>query len=167
MEGGLTAGLRSAAETALERLRAAGETLSVAESCTGGLLGAALTAVPGASDVFLGGVIAYDDRIKLELLGVPADELAREGAVSEGVARRMAAGARERLDASWAVGVTGIAGPAGGTAAKPVGTVWVAVDGPRRAAERHRFPGDRDEVRERSALAALELLVRLAAGSGG
>lgn len=161
-ETGLTSDLGRAAETALGLLRDSGETLAVAESCTGGLLGAALTAVPGASDVFVGGVIAYEDRIKRELLGVPAEELSRLGAVSEGVARRMAAGARTRLGASWGVGITGVAGPTGGTAEKPVGSVWLAVSGPASAVEGHRFSGDRDEVRRRSVAAALRLLTRLA-----
>lgn len=161
-EAGLTADLRRAAERVLGRLRESGETLAVAESCTGGLLAAELTAVPGASDVFVGGVIAYEDRIKRELLGVPAEELARLGAVSEVVARRMAVGARTRLGASWGVGITGVAGPTGGTAGKPVGTVWLAVSGPASAVERHGFSGDRDEVRRRSVDAALQLLTRLA-----
>lgn len=118
------------ASVVLEQLRQRGETLAVAESCTGGGLGAALAAVPGASDVFLGGVIAYANAVKQELLGVPAALLASHGAVSDPVALAMAEGARRATGASWAIAVTGIAGPGGGTVEKPVGLVHIAVAGP-------------------------------------
>jgi nicotinamide-nucleotide amidase len=114
----------------LGRLRARGETLAVAESCTGGGLGAALTAVPGASDVFLGGVIAYANGIKESLLGVPADLLDRWGAVSDPVAQAMAEGVRQRTGSTWALAVTGIAGPGGASPDKPVGLVHLGVAGP-------------------------------------
>ena len=120
----------SLASVVLERLRRRGQTLAVAESCTGGGLGAALAAVPGASDVFLGGVIAYANAVKQELLGVPGELLAAHGAVSDPVARAMAEGARRATGATWALAVTGIAGPAGGSAEKPVGLVHIAVAGP-------------------------------------
>lgn len=120
----------SLASVVIDRLRQRGETLAVAESCTGGGLGAALAAVPGASDVFLGGVIAYANAVKQELLGVPAALLQRHGAVSEPVARAMAAGVQRLSGATWTIAVTGIAGPAGGSAEKPVGTVYMAVAGP-------------------------------------
>ena len=123
----------SLAAVVLDRLRGRGETLAVAESCTGGGIGAALAAVPGASDVLLGGVIAYANSVKQQLLGVPAELLAAHGAVSDPVAIAMAEGARRNTGATWAIAVTGIAGPGGGTEAKPVGLVHIAIAGPGRA----------------------------------
>jgi nicotinamide-nucleotide amidase len=120
----------SLASVVLEQLRQRNQTLAVAESCTGGGLGAALAAVPGASAVFLGGVIAYANAVKQELLGVAPELLAAHGAVSDPVARAMAEGARRATGAHWALAVTGIAGPAGGSAEKPVGLVHIAVAGP-------------------------------------
>jgi nicotinamide-nucleotide amidase len=120
----------SLASVVLELLRHRGETLAVAESCTGGGLGAALAAVPGASDVFLGGVIAYANAVKQALLGVPAALLESHGAVSDPVACAMAEGARRATGATWAIAVTGIAGPGGGCAEKPVGLVHLAIAGP-------------------------------------
>jgi nicotinamide-nucleotide amidase len=142
----------------LERRRAR---LAVAESCTGGLLGARLTAVPGSSRVFSGGVVAYANDAKLHLLGVSADTLAAHGAVSEAVARQMAQGAARALGAEAALAVTGIAGPDGGTAEKPVGTVWIGAlwKGTLRAF-RFVFPGERDVVRRRAAQAALDAMRR-------
>ncbi len=140
-------------------LRARAESLAVAESCTGGLLGARLTAAAGASDWFRGGVIAYDDAVKRDLLGVPRDLLQRHGAVSAECARAMAEGARGAADADWALSVTGVAGPGGGTARKPVGLVYIGVAGPSgSAAHEHHFRGDRERVRERSVAAALHRL---------
>ena len=120
----------SLASVLLEQLRSRGQTLAVAESCTGGGLGAALAAVPGASDVFLGGVIAYANSVKQGLLGVPAALLEAHGAVSDPVARAMAEGARRATGADWALAITGVAGPGGGSAEKPVGLVHIAVAGP-------------------------------------
>ncbi|MEY3757649.1 MAG: hypothetical protein RLZZ263_803, partial [Cyanobacteriota bacterium] len=118
------------AAVVLEQLRQRGETLAVAESCTGGGIGAALAAVPGASDGFLGGVIAYANGVKEKVLGVPAPLLERHGAVSDPVAKAMAEGARDRTGATWAIAVTGVAGPGGGSADKPVGLVHIAIAGP-------------------------------------
>lgn len=115
----------------MEMLRHHRQTLAVAESCTGGGLGASLSALPGASDVFLGGVIAYANRVKCELLGVPEALLEAHGAVSDPVAAAMATGARQAIGADWALAVTGVAGPAGGSAEKPVGLVHIAVAGPQ------------------------------------
>jgi nicotinamide-nucleotide amidase len=120
----------SLASVVVELLRQRNQTLAVAESCTGGGLGAALAAVPGASAVFLGGVIAYANAVKQELLGVAPELLAAHGAVSDPVAQAMAEGARRATGAHWALAVTGIAGPAGGSAEKPVGLVHIAVAGP-------------------------------------
>lgn len=120
----------SLASVLLEQLRSRGQTLAVAESCTGGGLGAALAAVPGASDVFLGGVIAYANSVKQGLLGVPAALLEAHGAVSDPVACAMAEGARRATGADWALAITGVAGPGGGGAEKPVGLVHIAVAGP-------------------------------------
>lgn len=149
------------AAVVLDACRARGLMLGVAESCTGGMLGERLTAVPGSSDVVRGGVIAYDDAIKRSLLGVPAELLAVHGAVSEPVVRAMASGARTRLDVGAALAITGVAGPGGGTDAKPVGTVWIALDLNGAVESRLlRLWGDRDEIRRRSVQAALELLRR-------
>jgi len=118
-------------------LRAAGQTVAVAESCTGGELGGAITAVSGSSEYFRGGIIAYDNGIKTDLLGVEPALLAERGAVSAPVAEAMARGARVKLDSDWALGITGIAGPGGGSEEKPVGLVYVGLAGPDGSA-RHR-----------------------------
>jgi nicotinamide-nucleotide amidase len=147
------------ASIVLEKCRAKQRTIAVAESCTGGMLGSRLTAVPGSSDVVVGGVIAYDNRVKQEMLGVSPEQLREHGAVSETVARAMASGVRGAFKTSAALAITGIAGPGGGTADKPVGTVWIALDLEGAViARRYNMIGDRDEIRRRSAQAALEML---------
>jgi nicotinamide-nucleotide amidase len=148
------------AAVVLEKCRASGFSLAVAESCTGGMLGERLTSIPGSSDVFLGGVIAYHNDVKLNLLGVRAEEIKRYGAVSEEVALQMASGVRERLGADVGVSVTGIAGPGGGTPEKPVGLVWIAVHASELKARRFHVGGDRAEIRQRAAQAALEMVRR-------
>jgi nicotinamide-nucleotide amidase len=149
----------------LDRSRLQGIRLAVAESCTGGLLGARLTEIPGSSEVFVGGVIAYDDAPKTELLGVPPALLAEHGAVSEPVARAMAQGAAQRFGVGAALSVTGVAGPGGGSPSKPVGTVWFgcALDGTVET-RRVLFAGTRHEIRARAAQAALLLLYRRLVG---
>ena len=134
--------------------------VAAAESCTGGLVGHRLTNVPGSSACFLGGVVAYDNGVKAHVLGVDEGLLEREGAVSEPVAVAMALGVRRLLDADLAVSVTGVAGPSGGTAEKPVGTVFIALaDRSERTVVRcFRWRGEREANKERSAQAALDLL---------
>lgn len=147
------------AEQIGDLLRRRGWRLAVAESCTGGLLGYRLTAVPGSSEYFLGGVIAYANLTKERLLGVPAGLLAEHGAVSEAVARAMAAGVQSRLGAEIGLSVTGIAGPGGGTAEKPVGLVFVGLIGPGiDRCERFRFEGGRAALRREAGREALQLL---------
>ena len=156
---------RTVDEAVADGLRESCLTLAVAESCTGGLLGARLTERPGSSDYFLGGVISYADAVKMSLLDVPAAMLAQYGAVSEEVAGAMAAGARAATGADYALAVSGVAGPDGGTPQKPVGLVYVACSGPRRTkVVRGFYPGDRASVRDYSVSAALHLLRRELAG---
>jgi nicotinamide-nucleotide amidase len=142
-------------------LVAQGATVAVAESCTGGLLGGALTDVPGSSACFRGGLVCYADDLKTSLAGVPEALLRAHGAVSEPVARALAAGARSSCSATFGLGVTGIAGPGGGTTGKPVGTVHVALadEGLGRAVKLD-WPGDRDLIRRRAVTVALDLLRR-------
>jgi nicotinamide-nucleotide amidase len=149
------------AEVVLAAARGAGVSLATAESCTGGLVGSWLTAVPGSSDVYRGGVISYSNEAKERMLDVPTELLVEHGAVSEAVARAMAQGARARLNADWGVALTGVAGPGGGSVEKPVGLVHWAVAGPRGCWAEHRvFSGNRQIVRQWSANSALDLLRR-------
>jgi nicotinamide-nucleotide amidase len=167
----------SLAASVLDDCRDVEMRIAVAESCTGGMLGAHLTDVPGASDVFHGGLIAYDNRVKRQLLGVLDSDLVEHGAVSEPVALQMARGVRLRLGTEIGVSITGIAGPDGGTSEKPVGTVWIAVDvaegrppiprpdgwppiTPYAKARVFHFIGDRAEIRHRAAQAALDMIRR-------
>jgi nicotinamide-nucleotide amidase len=135
------------------------QTLTVAESCTGGLVGGLITDVPGSSAWFKGGVISYANDVKEKLLGVSRETLQKDGAVSEACVREMAAGARVATGADWAIAISGVAGPTGGTEEKPVGTVWICVDGPSGTEAKHVYwPGDREQVRRIAAFSALHLL---------
>lgn len=154
------------ATSVLEACRSARLTVATVESCTGGLVGGALTAIAGSSDVVLGGLITYSNAAKTALAGVPTALLAAHGAVSEPVARAMAEGGRTALASSLAVAVTGVAGPGGGSAEKPVGLVHFACAGPAGTVHRERRfgPLSRDEIRRLSVLAALEMLLEAARG---
>jgi nicotinamide-nucleotide amidase len=148
-------------ESVTEALRSRSMRLATAESCTAGLMAKRITDLPGASDIYVGGVVAYDNAVKEALLQVPEDLIATHGAVSEPVANQMAAGVAKRLGADVGLAVTGVAGPGGGTDEKPVGTVWLAVsDSDSTTSEHARFVGDRQAVRERAAQAAFALLLR-------
>jgi nicotinamide-nucleotide amidase len=143
-----------------------GRSIGLAESCTAGLLAARLTETPGSSEYFAGGVVAYSNEAKMELLGVPAELIERHGAVSPEVAEAMADGALERFDAELAIAITGIAGPGGGTEEKPVGYVCICVreSGGATLARDLALPGDRAEIRDRSTTLAMHLLRRLLLG---
>jgi nicotinamide-nucleotide amidase len=155
-------GERTLEAVVVDLLAEAGETLALAESCTGGLIAERVTRVPGSSAVFPGGVVSYSNAIKTALLGVPAELLIEHGAVSEPVARAMAAGVRSRLGADWGVAVTGIAGPGGGTPEKTVGLVHLAWARPDDTVDHgtFRFPGLREQNRELASQVALEGLRR-------
>ena len=143
-----------------ERLLAQGWRLGVAESCTGGLLCATLTAQPGCSSWFLGGVVAYDNSLKCALLDVSESLLVEHGAVAPETALALARGACEQLGAEVGLGLTGIAGPGGGTPSKPVGLVYIALAWPEgEKVESHRFGGSRSEVRQQACEAALRLVL--------
>jgi nicotinamide-nucleotide amidase len=153
---------RSVSEIVIDLCRAHGLTLATAESCTGGMVATRITGVPGASDVFVGSVVAYANQVKEAELGVPAELVKEHGAVSAEVAAAMAAGARERLGADVAVAVTGVAGPGGGTPDKPVGLVFAHAAGPDgELAARTELPGDREMIRGRATAASLHLVRRL------
>jgi len=139
----------------------AGKTLVTAESCTGGGIGAALTAIPGSSSVYKGGIISYTNWVKENMLGVPAELLEQYGAVSEPVAKAMAEGVRERLQADIAVSVTGLAGPDGDDRGNPVGLVFIGyADCDKCYAAAFRFFGSREAVREQAIIAALKIILQ-------
>jgi competence/damage-inducible protein CinA-like protein len=153
---------RGVEEHVLALLRARGLQLATAESCTAGMVAARLASVPGASESFVGGIVAYSDDVKRSQLGVPAQLLSEHGAVSAEVAEAMARGTRERLGADIAVSITGIAGPGGGSPEKPVGLVYLHAEGPDGGLGREfSFPGDRASIRARSVVGALHLVRRL------
>ena len=148
----------------VEALSKRGQTVATAESCTGGLLGASITAIPGSSSVYPGGVISYSCAVKARLLGVSGADLQKLGAVSEEVARQMAEGVRKTIPADWGIGITGLAGPDGDGSGKPIGLVYIAIANQNRTdcMECH-FSGSRSEVRASAAQKALcELLALLA-----
>ncbi|KJV33959.1 damage-inducible protein CinA [Aquitalea magnusonii] len=147
-------------------LLARGETMATAESCTGGMIAAALTDIAGSSAWFGYGMVSYSNQAKQDLLGVSAATLEAHGAVSEAVVREMAAGARQRAAADWAVAVSGVAGPGGGSPEKPVGMVWLAVAGPDGCSRAwvSYFAGDRAAVRRQTVIAALNTVLEMLAG---
>ncbi|HEX2972716.1 MAG TPA: CinA family protein [Tepidisphaeraceae bacterium] len=143
-----------------DRLSVYERTLATAESCTGGLVAHRLTNVPGMSEFFLGGVVAYSNAAKMKFLGVGEADLASHGAVSEPVARQMAEGARAAFNADLGIGITGIAGPGGGTPEKPVGLVFIAVAGPGGSVvKRNVFPGTREQIKDQTAETALRMVL--------
>jgi nicotinamide-nucleotide amidase len=156
--------MRDAAERVLHSCRQRGLKVVTAESCTGGLIAAALTAIAGSSDVVDRAFVTYSNEAKRDMIGVPWDAIMKHGAVSEPVAAAMAQGALENSEADIAVSVTGIAGPGGGSAEKPVGLVHFGArrKGQEPVTERHIFSGDRDGIRRFAALTALALLASLA-----
>lgn len=151
--------VKSPGRAMAEALKSRSMSLAVAESCTGGLLGAIITDAPGSSGYFAGGVIAYGNEVKKELLGVKPDTLERYGAVSSQTAREMAEGVRKRLKADSGLSITGIAGPGGGSVRKPVGTVYIGVSTARGTkAKKFIFEGGRKAIRKASALAAIKAI---------
>ncbi len=157
----------SLAERLGRKLLASGLSLAVAESCTGGMLGGELTSVPGASDWFAGGVISYSNRVKSDVLGVPGRLLDSHGAVSGPVVKAMARGVSGLLGSNVALAVSGIAGPAGGTGEKPVGTVWIALEHPDGSRQRRKlFGGDRQHVRRSAVTCAMGMLLQALCGAG-
>jgi len=148
-------------QSVIEKLRTRQQTVGFGESCTGGLLSATLSAMPGVSDIYLGSIVSYSYQAKVDLLGVSWSALKNEGAVSDTVARQMAQGVRNQLKCHWSVAITGIAGPTGGTPDKPVGTVWFAVVGPGfDTTEKKLFSGSRTDVQKQSVEYAIELLLK-------
>lgn len=141
-----------------ERLKRSGQTVAVAESCTGGLLGATFTQIPGSSAWFLGGVISYSNNIKVTVLGVNTSTLNDVGAVSSDVAQQMAIGVKKLCSSTWSIAITGIAGPDGGTEEKPVGTVWIGIAGPTETiTKKVQLTGSREMIRERAVGTALTM----------
>ena len=158
---------RTVEEIVLDRCRDRGWTLATAESCTGGLIAAGLTAIPGSSDVVLGGIVSYANEVKIGELGVPAELIEERGAVSAEVAAEMARGARERFGVEVAISVTGVAGPGGGSEEKPVGLVYFHAETPLGGhGSSFNFPGDRDSIRRRAVVGSLHLVRRMLEQNG-
>jgi nicotinamide-nucleotide amidase len=153
---------RTVEELVLDRCRERGWKLATAESCTGGLVAAGLTSIPGSTEVIVGGIVAYANEVKIEQLDVPPELIEEHGAVSAEVAEAMARGVRERLGVEVGVSVTGVAGPGGGSEEKPVGLVYYHAETPEGGrGGSFDFPGDRDSIRRRSVVASLHLVLRL------
>lgn len=151
--------IQHSAQALAQQLLQRGETVATAESCTGGLIAATLTEIAGSSAWFGWGVVSYANEAKQQLLQVNAHTLATDGAVSQAVVEQMAIGVRQLSGANWAIAVSGIAGPSGGSADKPVGTVWIAVAGAQGCTSRcHLFTGDRQHIRAHTVLMALQQL---------
>ena len=156
-----TQGEQPPEEIYARHLKLLGKTIACAESCTGGNIAHLITSVPGASAYFLGGIVAYANEVKINVLGVRAEDLQKYGAVSEAVAVQMAQGVRRITGADYAVSTTGVAGPDGGTPEKPVGTVWIAVAGPNGAeAKRFLFSRTRERTIGKASVTALEMLLK-------
>ncbi|MFG0312789.1 MAG: CinA family protein [Phycisphaerales bacterium] len=155
-----------ASERLAECLRARALTLTTIESCTGGMLGASITAIPGSSSLYPGGLVTYSNRLKHELAGVSNETLSVHGAVSPQTAVEMAHGGRARIGADYAISITGVAGPDGGSDEKPVGTVWICIAGPDESIDcrRFQFPGDRENVRTWSCIHAIEMAIQAIMG---
>jgi len=149
-----------------EQLNANQASVTTVESCTGGLVSAAITACSGSSAYFPGGVVTYSNPLKHEFVGVSNDTLERYGAVSPQTAIEMARGGQALIGSDYAISITGIAGPSGGSDDKPVGTVWICVSGPRNLTDCRgfRFSGDRDQIRSQSCMNALEMAIQMIAG---
>jgi len=165
MSKNLLAEIFSLSSQLVSASRAKGLTIATAESCTGGLIGAAITATPGSSAVYYGGIIAYDNTVKINQLSVNPESINAHGSVSQGVAEEMAQGCREALAVDIAISVTGIAGPEGGTEDKPVGTVWIGLaTRDSVTSTRHNFPDlSRNKVRDYTCLTAIETLIEAVA----
>jgi nicotinamide-nucleotide amidase len=143
-----------------EILKEKGATLGTAESCTGGLLASDITSVSGSSEFFVGSIVSYANSVKEKFFGVTKEDLKNHGAVSQVVAEKMGVEVRHQLNCTYGIGITGIAGPGGGSKEKPVGTVWLAVCGPDFVyTERKLFSGDRQQIRKSAAECALKLLL--------
>ena len=154
--------LRETLEEVVLELRRKKLSLSFAESCTGGRLSAAITEIPGVSDIFMGSIVSYANEVKIDLLGVRRETLIDEGAVSDIVASQMAQGVRQQLKTKVSVAITGVAGPTGGSLQKPVGTVWFAASGPNfEATEKKFFAGSRLDIQNQAVGYAADLLLRL------
>lgn len=147
-------------------LREQASTLTTIESCTGGMVGASITAIPGSSSFYPGGLVTYSNRLKHELAGVSNEMLAAQGAVSPQTAVEMARGGRACIGTDYAISITGVAGPDGGSDEKPVGTVWICIVGPNESIDcrRFQFPGDRERVRSWSCMHAIEMAIQAVMG---